>query len=137
ERLLQQQSAAELLNLVLLGGAPLDAGLALLIGLLLHRDLLTDEDARRRLSTILESITDAFVSFDQQGRFTFINQKAEAILAKNAMEIIGRPLSSVFAESDGWGSLFQLPTTAGEASTREQRTYERRVSDGRWFEVHL
>lgn len=54
------------------------------------------EAAQARITNILESITDAFVSVDAQWRYTYVNPQAEKILGKTAKELIGFNLWNVF-----------------------------------------
>ncbi len=48
------------------------------------------EIAHRHISNILESITDAFVAFDRQWRYTYVNQSAAKILQRSPQELIGK-----------------------------------------------
>ena len=52
-----------------------------------------EEQLRRlaeRLTTTLESITDAFFTVDREWRFTFLNREAERLLGRTRAELIGR-----------------------------------------------
>ena len=58
------------------------------------------EENRRlgeRLSTTLESITDAFFTLDREWRFTFINGQAERVFQRPRAELIGQDWRTVFA----------------------------------------
>lgn len=56
----------------------------------------------RKVATILESITDAFVAFDRQWRYTYVNRAAAQILEKTPSELIGRHVwNDVFPELIG------------------------------------
>jgi PAS domain S-box-containing protein len=59
----------------------------------------TQEALRHRhqqMTTMLQSIRDAFVSFDRQWRYTFVNRAAEDMLAKSANELLGECIWDVF-----------------------------------------
>jgi diguanylate cyclase (GGDEF)-like protein/PAS domain S-box-containing protein len=43
-----------------------------------------------RLSTTLASITDAFVTLDRQGRFTYVNHESERLLGRASIELLGQ-----------------------------------------------
>lgn len=45
-----------------------------------------------RLSTTLASITDAFATLDQGGRFTFVNRESERLLRRDSADLLGRTL---------------------------------------------
>ncbi len=45
-----------------------------------------------RLSTTLASITDAFATLDQGGRFTFVNRESERLLRRASADLLGRSL---------------------------------------------
>ena len=62
-----------------------------------------------RLTTTLESITDAFFTVDREWRFTFLNREAERLLARTRAELTGRDLWTEF------------PDTLGSAFEREYR----------------
>ncbi len=49
-------------------------------------------EARDRLARTLESMTDAFFSVDTEWRFTFVNARAEVLLARGRDELLGRDL---------------------------------------------
>ncbi len=48
------------------------------------------EVAQKRLSNILETISDAFVAVDCHWRYTYINQKAAKILGREPQDLIGK-----------------------------------------------
>ncbi|MCE5277483.1 MAG: PAS domain S-box protein [Planctomycetaceae bacterium] len=105
------------------------------------RDVSADRAARqalsqmhRRLTNVLESITDAFCSLDRDWRFTYVNHEAQRIFARPLEELLGRTIWDVFPEAIG---------------SRFQNEYERAVSENQttvfeeyyppmrcWFEVH-
>lgn len=46
--------------------------------------------ANNRITSILESITEAFVAFDRQWRYTYVNQEAARLLQKPREELLGK-----------------------------------------------
>ncbi|MGB3300139.1 MAG: PAS domain S-box protein, partial [Phormidesmis sp.] len=63
---------------------------------------LSVEHSQQQVDTILESISDAFVSFDYQWRYTYVNNKATQLLQKSRAELIGKHIwEDVFPERIG------------------------------------
>ncbi|MFQ4137652.1 PAS domain S-box protein [Nodosilinea sp. PGN35] len=63
---------------------------------------LTDRAAETRVVAILESITDAFVAFDRDWRYTYVNRAAAQILHKTPGELIGKQVwTEVFPQLVG------------------------------------
>lgn len=52
----------------------------------------------RQVSTILESITDAFVSLDQEWRYVYVNQEAERLLQKQRAQLLGNTVWQAFPD---------------------------------------
>ena len=60
------------------------------------------EAAERKVNVVLESITDAFVAFDRQWRYTYVNKKATELLNKSREALIGNHVwENVFPERIG------------------------------------
>ncbi|MGH1394636.1 MAG: PAS domain-containing protein [Trichormus sp.] len=55
-----------------------------------HTQFIAAQETERRVTTILESITDAFVAFDHNWQYTYVNQAAAKILHKTPEELIGK-----------------------------------------------
>jgi PAS domain S-box-containing protein len=63
---------------------------------------LDSKEIERKVATILESITDAFVAFDRDWHYTYVNQAAAQILHKTPEELIGKHVwNEVFPELVG------------------------------------
>ncbi len=58
-------------------------------------------ETTRRVTSILESITDAFFSVDREWRFTYVNRQAERLLKRSREQLIGRNVWKEFPESVG------------------------------------
>ena len=59
------------------------------------------QQAARRLTTTLESMTDAFFTLDRDWRFTFLNQRASELLQRDRDELLGRHVWEEFPEAVG------------------------------------
>ncbi len=57
-----------------------------------------EERLRDRQSSILNSIDDAFIAFDNDFRYIYVNEKAEQVLGKSRDELIGEVFWEVFPE---------------------------------------
>lgn len=70
-----------------------------------------------RLSLILESITDAFVTLDAEGRFTYANQTAIRLLQMDPDKLVGHSLWAMFPSTEAplfadryrWALIYQEP----------------------------
>jgi len=60
-----------------------------------HREARRLDGARRRLADTLRSINEGIVATDGEGRVSFINQTAEAMLGRSMAETAGRPVDEV------------------------------------------
>jgi PAS domain S-box-containing protein len=91
------------------------------------------EASHHRVVTVLESITDAFATFDREWRFIYVNAETERMVGKRRDELLGRSHWDVFAATRG---------------TILEREYRRAVRDkvpveleylyepwGRWFAI--
>jgi PAS domain S-box-containing protein len=89
--------------------------------------------ARDQVTSILESITDAFFAVDREWRFTYLNREAERLLQRPRRELLGRVLWTEFPLAVG--ATFQREY---ERAMTEQVTvhFEEQYPDlGIWFEV--
>ncbi|WNG20428.1 PAS domain-containing protein [Cystobacter fuscus] len=93
------------------------------------------ERERQRLKAILESMSEAFLSFDREWRFTYVNREAERFMGMSREQVLGRGHWEVF------------PATLG---TNVERYYRRVAAERiplsfenfyapwqRWFEFHV
>jgi PAS domain S-box-containing protein len=71
--------------------------------LALERQRLHEAELRHaeQHAALLETIEDAFVAFDRELRFTYVNARAEALLGRPAGALLGRQYEEVFPESVG------------------------------------
>ncbi|WP_376690506.1 EAL domain-containing protein [Wenzhouxiangella sp. EGI_FJ10409] len=87
-----------------------------------------------RLAAMLEAITDGFVAFDEQWRYTYVNAEGGRILGKSRDELIGSTLWDQFPELAGSATERAL-VDAMEAriSTTADEFFEPLQA---WFDVH-
>lgn len=94
------------------------------------------EEARRmadRLTLTLESITDAFVTLDQEWRFTFLNSEAERLLQRGAEDLIGEVIWDLFPSLVETTFHHGLLHAASARETAEFRFLDEGLS--RWVDV--
>ena len=91
-------------------------------------------EQEQRTHRILESITDAFCTFDRDWRFTYVNRQAEVLLGRSRDDLLGK---------NHWE---EYPDTLG---TDVERNYRRAAAENvtvrfeffypphdRWYEIH-
>jgi formate hydrogenlyase transcriptional activator len=93
------------------------------------------EAARAEADAILCRISDAFISFDLEGRYKYVNDPAAAMIQRPRAELIGRTPWEVHPDLIGGAfhvaflraAREQQPVTTEQRSTDGQRTYEVRI----------
>ena len=63
--------------------------------------LAREREAREQVTTILESITDAFFAVDREWRFKYVNRQGERLMRRAREELLGRTLWEEFPETVG------------------------------------
>ena len=87
----------------------------------------------RDLTTIFESITDAFFSVDREWRFTYLNSEAERVLERKRDDLVGKSIWEEFQEAVGLKFYQQYNKAVDEQRTVEfEEIYP---SLETWFEV--
>ena len=91
--------------------------------------------AQRQISDVLESISDAFIAFDRDWHYTYVNRKATQLLQQEGEQLVGKPM---------WDNAF--PGKVGSLTYRElHRAMDEGIpvvfeeyspSFDAWFEVH-
>ncbi|MGV0024688.1 PAS domain-containing protein [Phormidesmis priestleyi] len=61
--------------------------------------------ANQKISSILESITDAFIAFDFEWRFTYVNQAAERLLQRLKADLLGQSVWELFPAEERVNSI--------------------------------
>jgi len=92
------------------------------------------EASMNRVVTILESITDAFISLDRDWHFTYVNPQAEKLLRRPAAELIGTLLWDYFPEdtTPNFYRKYREAVDFGRPVTFEDFYWPLEA----WFEVH-
>ena len=92
--------------------------------------------ANKRITNILESITDAFVAFDHEWRYTYVNEEAARILHKPREELLGKQLWTDIS-SETVGNIFyqEFHRAVAEQVTIEFEDFSQALNI--WLEVHL
>jgi PAS domain S-box-containing protein len=94
------------------------------------------EATRSQISNILESITDAFVTFDCQWRYTYVNAQASSLLRKTREELLGKQVwEEVFPERVGSLSYHNLQRALNEQVSIVFEEFNPTL--GIWFEAHV
>ncbi|HEY9872530.1 MAG TPA: PAS domain S-box protein, partial [Candidatus Obscuribacterales bacterium] len=92
------------------------------------------EEARNRITNIIESITDAFFALDHEWRFTYINQQAEALMSRTREELIGKNLWDEFPHAVGGIFDQQYQKAVSEQVSVEFEEFYAPLN--KWFAVH-
>jgi PAS domain S-box-containing protein len=95
------------------------------------------ERAREQTGRILDSITDAFLAFDRDWRFTYINAAAAALLqevGRTRDELIGRNIWAEFPDAVGTEFERQYRRAMAEQVQVDFEAYSRPLA--RWFGAH-
>ncbi|MEH2467679.1 PAS domain S-box protein [Nostoc sp.] len=73
------------------------------------------ESAKEQVTQILERITDGFLAFDSEWRFTYLNHEASRNLGRSSEDLLGKNLWSEFPElaATSFGQLYQRAVALG------------------------
>ncbi|TFI55950.1 response regulator [Mastigocladus laminosus UU774] len=93
------------------------------------------EAARNQISNILESITDAFVAFDKQWRYTYVNEQATRLLHKTREKLLGKQVwEEVFPGEVETLAYHELHRAAKEQVSVVFEQFGQSI--GKWLEIH-
>jgi len=88
-----------------------------------------------RITTILESINDAFFSLDKNWRYTYLNAQAENVVCKKREELLNKVIWDVFPETLGTPFEHEFKTAmVTKAASTFSAYYEPFKA---WYEVHV
>jgi len=115
-------------------GIPQQVAIVLFIGQGVLISYLVDalRKSRRRISSIVESISDGFAVFDRQWRIIYVNENAAAMTGLSPADLIGKSVWDFFPRDEGtlfWQNIRQA-TSEGRPAHFELYSEERQ----RWFE---
>jgi len=88
-------------------------------------------ESERRLTRTLDSITDGFVIFDREWRYTFVNEEAARLLGRSRSELMGRKAWDVFPETVGSKEYDELHRAAATRVSAEFEAFNPNL--GCWF----
>jgi PAS domain S-box-containing protein len=91
------------------------------------------QESNKRITTILESITDAFCVLDHQWYFIYTNSQAEQVLQKTRQELLGHSIWEIFQEAVGSIFYEQFHKAVSEQITVEFQAYYPPLDT--WFEI--
>jgi PAS domain S-box-containing protein len=91
--------------------------------------------ANQRISNIVESITDPFVTFDCQWRYGYVNQEAARLLKRSPEELVGKRWQDVFPEAAQSNTFIaqELERAVAEQVTVKFEAFC--VAVNRWLEI--
>lgn len=102
----------------------------------IHELVLAHAAAKRSadaLTAVLENLADAFITFDQDWRFSYINKQGEALLGRPRTELLGLNVWELYPEAERglFGQEYRRVVTE-----RVSRAFETRLAGvDRWIEV--
>ena len=88
-------------------------------------------ESNRHLTRTLESITDGFVTFDREWRYSFVNDEAARLLGRSRSQLMGRTPWEVFPEAVGSKAYDELHRAAATRVSTEFEAFDPNL--GRWF----
>ena len=92
------------------------------------------QEANRRTTRILESITDAFFALDRDWRFTYLNDQAERLLSRARADLLGKNVWDEFPAAVGTDFDRQYHRAVDERTAVAFEAYYPPPLDT-WFEV--
>ncbi|MCU0569118.1 MAG: PAS domain S-box protein, partial [Oculatellaceae cyanobacterium Prado106] len=99
----------------------------------IHRSENALRESHEQLANILESITDAFFSLDEEWRFTFANPQAGVLLQRAQADLMGKNVWEEFPEAVGSDFYKAYHRAIAEQTTVQFEAYYPPLES--WFEV--
>lgn len=102
-----------------------------------HDRRLIEEEARslaERLTSTLESVTDAVYTVDENWRFTFLNTEAERLLERPRETLLGRELWEEFGDARGTAFEHEYVLAVEQGTARHFEAFYPGLES--WFGVH-
>src|SRR5262245_45716325 len=92
----------------------------------------SDDQKNRSFLSVLETITDGFISLDANLRYSYLNPAAKRILEKQGItDVVGKHVFDVFPESRNTDAGHALTRVMNERAPIELETFSTRVQ--RWY----
>ncbi|WP_228060489.1 MULTISPECIES: PAS domain S-box protein [unclassified Coleofasciculus] len=92
-------------------------------------------DTNHRITRILESITDAFISLDSEWRFTYVNGQAEQLIGKPRTALIGQIIWELFPAIHDSQYYTQIHKAVAEQMSVAYEEFYPTLN--RWFAIRL
>lgn len=100
-----------------------------------HRNITQEEQQRREVYDVLESMTDAFYALDPDWRFVYLNDQAAALLRRSKEDLIGKNVWEVIPEAKKTGI---YPVYLAVLKSKQSRVMEQFYPPlEAWFEIHI
>ena len=102
----------------------------------IHDQKLLEKEASslaKRLTSTLESITDAFIAFDSEWRYVYVNERTEQVLLRDRKDLVGRVLWEEYPEV--LGTAFEIRYREAVRTQTPCRFEEFYAPMAKWFEV--
>lgn len=93
--------------------------------------IVLEQTARAQLANILNSITDGFYALDRDWRFTYVNRKAEEVLAHSRHELVGLRIWEAFPEAGETEFPTEFNRAMNEGQTAEFEVFS--PVSNKWF----
>jgi two-component system, cell cycle sensor histidine kinase and response regulator CckA len=90
-------------------------------------------ESERRLAGVLESMPDAFVSFDADLRYTYVNANAERLQDARGEELLGQDVRVVYPDAESYKTISQYERALREQQPVTSTTYH--AGFDRWVEI--
>ncbi|RPI84114.1 MAG: PAS domain S-box protein [Chloroflexi bacterium] len=90
-------------------------------------------ESERRLIGVLESMPDAFVSFDADMRYTYVNANAERLQAARREDLLGKDVRVVYPDAESYKTISQYERVLREQQSVTLTSYH--AGFDRWVEV--
>jgi PAS domain S-box-containing protein len=93
----------------------------------------TLRESERRLIGVLESMPDAFVSFDADMHYTYVNANAERLQAARRKELIGKQVRVIYPDAESYKTISQYERAIREQKPVTSTSYH--AGFDRWVEI--
>lgn len=103
--------------------------------LISHRNITYEEQQRREVYDVLESMTDAFYALDENWRFVYLNEEAGNLLRRDRELLVGKAMLDEFPQVKET-KIYHMYKEVSELKTT--RTFDEYYPPlDTWFEIHV
>ncbi|MGY6499704.1 MAG: PAS domain-containing protein [Acidimicrobiales bacterium] len=79
-----------------------------------------EQESRTRIEEILASISDAFLTFDHEWRFAYVNDEACRVLGRSRDDLVGQSAFDMFPDADNFERMYRLAADTGQPVTFDE-----------------